>query len=90
MRTLPITATPRARQRAGARERLRTVLRVVWCLLALLVTAADAWLTALLGVRPLLPTLRRLAVVVAEECRSCADGAIDAEVIEDTEGEVWR
>lgn len=90
MRTLSITATPRSRQRAGARERLREGLRIVWCLLGLLATAADVWLTALLGLAPFIPRLRRLAAVVADECRTCAAGAIDADVIEDCEGEVWR
>lgn len=90
MRTVCITATPRARPRAGARERLRAGLRVTWCLLGLLATAVDAWLTALLGLAPFIPRLRRLAAVVADECRTCAAGAIDADVIEDTEEGVWR
>lgn len=90
MRTVCITGVPRSRQRAGARERLWVGLRVVLCVLTLLVTAVDAWLTALLGVRPLTPVLRRLAAVIADECRTCAAGAIDADVIEDSEGKVWR
>ncbi|MFI7028389.1 hypothetical protein ACIBK1_06740 [Microbispora rosea] len=64
------------------------------CVLVLLVTAADAWLTALVGLPPLIPRVRRLAALIATECRTCASsvtepGVINAEVI-DTDQEVWR
>ncbi|MBO4274946.1 hypothetical protein [Microbispora triticiradicis] len=77
---------------------LRIALRVALCVLVLLATALDAWLTALVGLPPLLPRVRRLAAtlarVLAAECRACATtmtdpGVVDAEVI-DTDQEVWR
>ncbi|WP_182876114.1 hypothetical protein [Microbispora sp. H10670] len=79
---------------------LRLALRVAVCVLVLLATAVDAWLTALVGLPPMLPRVRRLAAVLARvvitECRACTDHAfgpggdvVDAEVI-DTDQEVWR
>ncbi|GAA2279233.1 hypothetical protein GCM10010149_23690 [Nonomuraea roseoviolacea subsp. roseoviolacea] len=88
MRTLSITATPRTRH--GWRERLQAGARGALAMLMLLSTAADAWLSALLGLPLLAPAVRRLAAVIADECRACAAGAIDADVIEDPERQVWR
>ncbi|MEV7807538.1 hypothetical protein AB0O28_31780 [Microbispora sp. NPDC088329] len=104
MRTVCVPAAAHQRPRPGAWPRIRAWLRLALCvalaLLVLLVTAADAWLTALLGLPPLLPRVRRLAAavarVVAAECRTCTShlsdpgsDVVDAEVI-DTDQEVWR
>lgn len=90
IRTVRITGSARSRQRAALWERFRTWVRVALAVLVLLVTAADAWLTALLGLPPLIPVLRHLAQVIADECRPCTPGVIDAEVVDDPEEEVWR
>ena len=103
MRTVCVLgAAADERPRPGAWSRVRAWVRLALCvalaLVVLLVTAADAWLTALLGLPPLLPRVRRLAAaiarVVAAEYRTCTShlsdpGVIDAEVI-DTDQEVWR
>ncbi|MER5419894.1 hypothetical protein [Streptosporangium roseum] len=89
VRTVSVTGSARARQRAHLRERLHAAVRGALAVLVLLVTAADAWLTALLGLPPITPVLHRLTGVIADAWRSGAAGAIDAEVIDDPEQEVW-
>ncbi|MEU9832728.1 hypothetical protein AB0D67_14490 [Streptosporangium sp. NPDC048047] len=89
VRIIRLTGSARTRQQADVWERLRGAVRGALAVLMLLLTAADAWLTALLGLPPITPVLRRLAVVIADEWRTAAAGAIDADVI-DSDQEVWR
>ena len=64
--------------------RTPTLMYVVYVLaaLVLLVTAADAWLSALLGVRPLIATAYRTVRYLADECRAWAAGVVEAEIVE--------
>ncbi|MET8140399.1 hypothetical protein ABZU32_08840 [Sphaerisporangium sp. NPDC005288] len=89
-RILLITAIARPRQRAEWREQLRAALQGLLAVLVLLASAADAWLTATLGLPPAAPMLRRLAEVVADAWRTGAARAIDAEIIDDPERKVWH
>ena len=63
-------------------ERLEAVLRGCWAVLVLFLTAVDELVTALLGIRPLTPLLRKAGHVVADEYRAGQHGWIDAEVID--------
>ena len=88
--TVRVTSSAGPRQRLGLRESLRAGVRVAVAVLVLLATATDAWLTALLGLPPLIPALRHLTRMLADELRRRAAGAIDAEIINDPERKVWR
>ncbi|GAA5045553.1 hypothetical protein HNP84_002602 [Thermocatellispora tengchongensis] len=81
-------AAPPARARPLAR--LRTALLMLLAALVLLVTAADAYLTARIGVRPLIPAVRRLFALLAAECRTWVTGAAPAQVVDDPDRKVWR
>lgn len=71
--------------------RFGPVLRGLLAVLALVATAMDALVTALLGTAPLTPRLRRAGRVLADEYRAGHAGAVDAEVVDDhDEREVWR
>ncbi|TDC55586.1 hypothetical protein E1281_11675 [Actinomadura sp. KC345] len=75
----------------SAWERLGPVVRGLLAVLALLATAVDALVTALLGTAPLAPRLHRAGRIVADEYRAGHAGAVDAEVVDDhEEQEVWR
>ncbi|OUC93114.1 hypothetical protein [Streptosporangium minutum] len=89
VKTVSATGSARARQQAQMWERLRNAIRGALAVLVLLITAAEAWLTALLGLPPITPVLRRLTEVIADEWRTGAADAIDAEVIDDPDQEVW-
>ncbi len=72
-------------------ERLGPVLRGLLAVLAMVATAVDALVTAVLGTAPLAPRLRRAGRVLADEYRAGHAGAVDAEVIDNhDEREVWR
>ncbi|REE96641.1 hypothetical protein [Thermomonospora umbrina] len=93
MTTAALPEQAQDRPRSGRWARMRPVLRGLLAVALLLVTAVDALLTALIGVRPLVPLLRSLAAVLADEYRAGRVGAIDADVIEDddqSEREVRR
>ncbi|WP_061290421.1 hypothetical protein [Herbidospora cretacea] len=63
------------------------------CLPALLITAADAWLTALVGLPPLIPALCRVARQIAHEYRMWLMGVVEADIVFDPnepERTVWR
>jgi hypothetical protein len=64
--------------------RFRSILRGLAAVAALVATAADALVTALIGIPPVTWALRRVSRVIGEEYRRGYHGAIDAEVIEDT------
>ncbi|GAA3801708.1 hypothetical protein GCM10022226_21920 [Sphaerisporangium flaviroseum] len=90
VRVLMVACFARPCQWARPPEWLCAALRGLLAVLALLVTAADAWLTATLGLPPAAPMLRRLAEVVADAWRAGAARAIDAEIIDDPERKVWH
>lgn len=69
-------------------RRVLSGLRVVLALLVLLVTALDAWLTAMLGTRPLIPAVYRALALFAREARAWADGIPEADLIDDPDREV--
>mgnify|MGYP006976755733 CR=1 FL=1 len=78
---------------AGLWRGLWAGVRLVLAVLALVATAVDAYLTARLGWRPILPAIGRLAALAAREARLRAAGVVDAEVIDDSDQpdqEVWR
>ncbi|MEU1875763.1 hypothetical protein ABZ470_00500 [Streptosporangium sp. NPDC020072] len=83
-----------AQPRMGFWQRVRVIARIAVALLVLLLTAADEGISALLGWPPLLPTLRHLVAVVADEYRAAADRFANGDVVEadviDTDEEVWR
>lgn len=71
-------------------ERLSPVAYGLLAVLALVASAVDALVTALLGVAPLGPRLRRAGRVLADEYRAGHAGAVDVDVVDDNEPEVWR
>lgn len=64
-------------------ERARAIGRGVLAVLAFLVTAADALLTAVIGVPPLAWTARRIRTALGDEFRRGYWDAIDAEEVND-------
>lgn len=65
----------------------REVLRGCWAVALLLLTALDALITAVLGIRPLAPLAARLGRALADEYRAGTHDWINAEVIEDDDPE---
>jgi hypothetical protein len=63
-------------------ERARAVLRGLWAVAVLFVTAADALITAVLGVPPAAWTLRRVRLAASDEYHRGYWHATDAEVVE--------
>jgi len=61
-----------------------TVLRGLLAVAVMLLTALDEVVTALLGMPALTPRLRYWSRVIADEYRIGAAGAVDADVIDDT------
>lgn len=72
------------RRRAWA-SRARSVALGLLGVLVLLITAADALVTALLGIPPITPKVRELGRVIADEYRCAAMGAVDADIDEKEE-----
>jgi hypothetical protein len=64
-------------------ERARAIGRGVLAVLVFLLTAADALLTAVIGVPPLAWTARRICTALGDEFRRGYWDAIDAEEITD-------
>jgi hypothetical protein len=58
------------------------VLRGVRAVVVLLLTALDALVTAVLGIRPLAPVIARLGHALVDEYRAGANDWIDVEVID--------
>lgn len=63
-------------------ERLDYVLRGLWAAFILLFTALDELATALIGIRPITPLLRKIGHELRQEYRAGANGWIDADVID--------
>lgn len=63
-------------------------VRLLAALLVLLITALDEWLTAVLGIRPLIPAAHQALALLVRECRDWADGVTDAEIVSDPDTEV--
>jgi hypothetical protein len=64
--------------------RFCSILRGLAAVAALLATAVDALITAVIGIPPVTWALRRIRRAIGEEYRRGYHGAVDAEVIEDT------
>lgn len=65
-------------------NRLRSILRGLAAVAALAATAADALVTAVIGIPPVTWALRRICRAIGEEYRRGYHGAVDADVVEDT------
>jgi hypothetical protein len=65
------------------RDRAGPVLRGLWAVLVLMLTAVDELVTALIGLAPLTPRLRELAQVIANEYRTGAAGVVSTDVFDD-------
>jgi hypothetical protein len=92
---MAMTSTPRvylitdAPPRRDARPvRWRVWLRLTLAALALLVTAADAWVTAVLDTRPLIPAVRLAGARIIAWCRDRAAGVVPAEIVDDSDRKV--
>jgi hypothetical protein len=72
---------------AGTWERARAVLRGLWAVAVLFVTAADALITAALGVPPAAWALRRVRRAASDEYQRGYWHATDAEVVESHPGD---
>lgn len=70
-----LTSGP-ATQTSPTRSRKRGLLAVVM----LLITAVDDLVTAVIGCGPLIPRMRRLSTVIADEYRAGAEGWVEVEV----------
>ncbi len=64
--------------------RFRSILRGLAAVAALVATAADALVTALIGIPPVTWVLRRISRAIGEEYRRGYHGAVDADVVDDT------
>jgi len=82
------TRGPGRKERPGSGPTLAEVLDGLRAVVILLLTALDALLTALLGIRPLSPCLVHLGHVIADEYRAGRHGYVDADVVDDLECEV--
>ncbi|MBA2896646.1 hypothetical protein [Nonomuraea soli] len=81
-------APPRSAASRGLRlllAGLREVLALILAVLVLLVTALDAWVTARLGIRPVIPAGRRALAVLLREARAWIEDIPEADLIDDCE-----
>jgi hypothetical protein len=71
-------------QPENAWEAARAVMRGLVAVAVLIITAADALMTAVIGVPPITWTWRRVRTVLSDEYRRGYYDAIEAEVISET------
>jgi hypothetical protein len=64
---------------------IRSTLRATWAVICLFIGAADALITALLGVTPLAGGWARVRTVIADRWRMAYLDARDADVVDEEE-----